>query len=195
MLSPLKRLAEKLSLSVVLVSHLNKGLSTNGKHRVSGSVAYVGACRANFLFVRDREDPRGRRVLMLDNGCNLADAVPTLAFRIEDRGDGPAVEWEAETVPITTEDALRAETEDRRDRSDARECDHWLRDTLTGGPMAASEVIKNGRESGFSRDQLKRAKQRIGAETRREGFGPDSKCVWVLDANARNQENPAIERS
>ena len=71
-LSPLNRLAEQLGAAVVLVSHLTKSGSSNGKHRVLGSIAYVGACRANFLFVADLTDPTGRRVTMLDNGGNIA---------------------------------------------------------------------------------------------------------------------------
>ena len=71
-LSPLKAMAERLNVAVVLVSHLSKGGGTNGKHRVIGSIAFVGACRANFLFVRDRNDATGQRVLMCDNGGNLA---------------------------------------------------------------------------------------------------------------------------
>ena len=60
-LTPLNKLAERLGAAVVLVSHLTKEGSANGKHRVLGSIAYVGACRANFLFVADPEDPTGRR--------------------------------------------------------------------------------------------------------------------------------------
>ena len=41
-LSPLKRVAERTNAAVVLVSHLNKSGSTNAKHRVTGSIAYVG---------------------------------------------------------------------------------------------------------------------------------------------------------
>jgi hypothetical protein len=195
LLAPLKRLAERLNFAAVLVSHLNKGASINGKHRVTGSIAYVGACRANFMFVRDREDPTGRRALMLDNGCNLASSVPTLAYHIEDRGDGPAVEWETEPVPITTEDALRAETEDRGDRSEARECDRWLRETLAAGPLAVPELYKSGRDAGFSQHQLKRAKARINAATRREGFGPGSKCAWTLDSETSSHDDPTIQRT
>jgi hypothetical protein len=179
-LSPLKRMAERLNVAIVLVTHLNKGTGTNGKHRVTGSIAYVGACRANFLFVRDRDDSTGRRVLMLDNGCNLAASVPTLAYRLEDRGDGPAVEWDAEPVAITTEEALQAETEAGHERSEGRECDEWLRETLAVHDQEANEVIKAGRDAGFSRDQVNRAKRRIGIKPRRAGFGSGSKWVWSL---------------
>jgi hypothetical protein len=189
-LSPLKVVAERTDAAVVLVTHLNKGTGTNGKHRVTGSIAYVGACRANFLFVRDRDDPTGRRVLMLANGCNLASDVPTLAYRIEGRGDGPAVEWEAEPVDVTAEQALTAETGDDHERDEARECDHWLRETLAEGPVLATEVFKAAREAGFSQDQAKRAKRRIGAKTDRQGFGPASKCYWILPGVAVPPHSP-----
>ena len=48
-LTPLKRLAERLGAALVLVSHLTKKGSGNGKHRVVGSVAYVGAVSCQSL--------------------------------------------------------------------------------------------------------------------------------------------------
>ena len=38
---------------------------------------------------------------MIANGCNLAGDVPTLGYVIEDRGDGPAVEWGVDPVAVT----------------------------------------------------------------------------------------------
>ncbi len=181
LLSPLKKMAERLDAAVVLITHLNKGASTNGKHRVTGSIAYVGASRANFLFVRDREDPIGRRVFMLDNGCNLVESVPTLAYRIEDRGDGPAVEWETESVDITVEDALAAEAENRTGKSDASERKDaalWLKEVLANGRIPAKEIEALLRNAGFSLRTLKRAKEDIGVQSIREGFGKDATWFW-----------------
>lgn len=188
-LSPLKAMAERLNVAVVLVTHLNKGQGTNGKHRVTGSIAYVGACRANFLFCRDHENPA--RVLMLDNGCNLAGEVPTLAYRIDDLGDGPTVVWDAEPVSITADEALQAQTDGRReqDHEEARECDRWLRGTLAAGPIKARELYGFAADAGFSKDQLKRAKQRIGVVSDRNGFGDGSAWFWSL----RNESDAAVE--
>jgi hypothetical protein len=183
-LSPLKALAEKHGFSCVMVSHLTKAPGTNGKHRVSGSIAYVGACRANFLFAKDRDDPSGRKVLMLDNGCNLSDSVPTLAYRIADRGDGPAVEWDSEPVNITTEEALRADTESHQDRSEGQACDIWLRNALSSGPVEEAKIVETGKAAGFSKHQLKRAKQRIGANSKKHGFKSGSGWSWELDGDS-----------
>jgi hypothetical protein len=184
LLAPLKSLAERTEVAVPLVSHLNKGVGTNGKHRVMGSLAYVGTCRANFLFVRDAADPTGRRVLMLDNGCNLAADVPTLAYRIQDRGGGPAVEWEAEPVNITAEQALAAQVDRQNKNGDRSKCDEWLREALASGPVATSEILRLGVEAGFSKTALERAKSRIGASSDRDGFGRGGTWFWTLTPDA-----------
>lgn len=195
-LSPLKTMAERLNAAVLLVSHLSKSGGTNGKHRVIGSIAFVGACRANFLFVRDRNDADGRRVLMCDNGGNLAPTAPTLAYVIENRDDGPRVEWNDETFAITVDEALAAETEagqDAEEGAERRECDQWLRETLAAGPVLVTDIKKAGSEDGFSLAALKRAKRRIGAKSDREGFGPGSKCYWTLATAPGNEPDEPIE--
>jgi hypothetical protein len=188
-LAPLKTLADRLGAAVVLISHLTKGASGSGKHRVLGSIAYVGACRANHLFVRDPQDPTNRRVLMLDNGGNLAPVAATLAYTIEDAGNGPRIVWSRETVPITVDDALR-QLRDRpapEDEVELSECEEWLRGALAEGRILAGELRRAGRDAGFSWAALNRARLRIGAINRREGFGPGSKCYWQ-ERNGRKCE-------
>jgi putative DNA primase/helicase len=182
-LSPLKVMAERLGVAVVLLSHLNKGGSANAQHRVIGSVAYVGACRANFLFVKDREDLTGRRVLMLDNGGNLAPPAPTLAYVIEDRGDGPRVEWFDEPVPITAEEAMAADRAAQQASPAAPErhqVEEWLSDVLRNGPVPAQKVTAAARTAGLSEITLKRAKARLRVESVREGYGIDARWHWRL---------------
>ncbi len=191
-LTPLKGLAERSDAAISLVTHLNKSSGTNGKHRVTGSIAYVGACRANFLFVRDRDDPTGRRVLMLANGCNLAEDVPTLAYQIMDRGDGPAVEWESDPVNVTVEQALAPDDGAGRGRSESRECDDWLRELLSDGPVEQREIESAGEAAGFNPDKLRRAKERI-ATSERIGFGKGSKWVWKLSGTSREDSAPSPE--
>jgi hypothetical protein len=182
-LSPLKRLAERLDAAVVLVSHLTKSGRASGKHRVLGSIAYVGACRANYLFVTDPEDPAGRRVLMIDNGGNVAPPAASLAYIIADQGRGPQVTWRDEPVPTTMEQALRplpSHPDDEEQAFLGRKCDQWLHEMLAAGPVLHGEVMNAGREAGFSRDTLRRAKERIGVMSYRDGFGPGSRFYWQL---------------
>jgi hypothetical protein len=188
-LTPLKKLAEQLDVAVVLVSHLTKVGSANGKHRVLGSIAYVGTCRANHLFVSDSADPTGRRVLMLDNGGNLAARAPALAYTIEESADGPRVAWSDEPVVVTVEEALRpcrAPAADEADGTEANECRRWLSGLLADGPKPAGEIFKAANDAGYTRMQVKFAKQRIGAIAHKQGFSGSSQWNWELPTQPFN---------
>jgi hypothetical protein len=198
-LSPLKAMAERLNVAIVLVTHLSKGAGANGKYRVMGSIAYVDASRANFLVIRDKDDPSGRRVLMLDNGCNLAPTQPGLAYVIGDRGDGPAVEWLADPVAMDADAALRrlAEAESEQTRpeqaSERRECESWLRDYLAPGRQLAKDCQRDAGAAGFKPVTLHRAKHRLGAVSQREGFGKESKCYWSLPDAPTDDHDDSID--
>jgi RecA-family ATPase len=182
-LAPLNRLAEQLGAAVVLINHLTKQASANGKHRVLGSIAYVGACRANHLFVEDPHDLTGRRVLMLDNGGNLAARAPTLAYTIEEHENGPRVEWFNEPLVITVEEALRRRREtgdDAVDTTEASECRRWLSGLLANGPKSAVDVFKSANDAGYTRKQVSFAKRRIGGIARKQGFSGTSQWTWEL---------------
>ena len=183
-LTPLNRLAEQLGAAVVLVSHLTKAGSANGKHRVLGSIAYVGACRANHLFVADPDDSTGRRVLMLDSGSNVAPPAPALAYMIEDRDSGPRIEWCHEPVTSAVGSSLKpaqlAQLHHKGQAARHRECDHWLRAFLAESHRSTTEIFKAASDAGFSKDQARRAKSRIGAVARRVGFDKDAQWSWGL---------------
>ncbi len=182
-LSPLKAMAERLNAAVVLLSHLSKGGSANPQQRVIGSIAYVGACRANFLFVKEREDPTGRRVLMLDNGGNLARPAPTLAYNIDDRGEGPRVEWLDAPLPITAEEALAADQAACQAvvaAPERRDAEGWLSEVLSDGPVPAKEVEVASRAAGLSRMTLRRAKDRLLVESVKDGYGIEARWLWRI---------------
>jgi putative DNA primase/helicase len=176
---PLKAMAERLNAAVVLVTHMSKGGAAQAKHRVIGSIAWVGACRANFLFIWDGSDPSGKRVLMCENGVNLAPEIPTLSYTVEDKGEGPVVAWGTKPVAITADEALAVLARDPEQQAERRECEKWLAKTLEKAPMPATDVEAAGKQEGFSLDALKRAKRRLGVEAKKEGFGK-GRWVWKL---------------
>ena len=106
-----------------------------------------------------------------------------MAYAIEDRGHGPQATWHDDAVPFTVEQVLRprpnrADLEERAFFS--RESDKWLREMLDAGPVLYAEVLNVGRTASFTRDTLRRAKERIGATAYRDGFGPGSRLFWRL---------------
>lgn len=178
-LSPLAQAAERLDIAIVLITHLNKSNGTNGKHRVTGSIATVAASRANFLFAQDKNDPTHRQCFMIPNGCNLAPECATLAYSIVDRGDGPAVEWSDAPIEITAEQALATEPVDD-DRSTHDEIDVWLKGELSSGSRPATEILALGRKMYFSDKAIRASKARLLITHNRCGFGKDSIVTWSL---------------
>jgi hypothetical protein len=195
-LAPLKGLAQELGAAVVLVSHLTKASTVNGKHRVLGSIAYVGACRANFLFTLDPQDPTGRRVLMIDNGGNVAPPAPALAFVIEDRDSGPRLEWSDGGAAVLVGLGTWAGPGGSLGRSaKVYECARWLSAYLSAGAKCSSDVFRAGAIAGFSRDQLRVGKSHVGAIAHKEHFGRGARWIWQLHAtNARHTGEAGVPK-
>jgi Protein of unknown function (DUF1670) len=104
-------------------------------------------------------------------------------WTVEDRGEGPQVTWHNEPVPITVDRALRPRSSPAGEEEQAflgRESDQWLREMLDAGPVLYTDILNVGRTAGFTRDTLRRAKERIGATAYRDGFGPGSRFYWRL---------------
>ena len=124
---------------------------------------------------------------MLDNGGDISAPAPSLVYVIEDRGEDARVGWLEEPVAITIEEVLRpkaAQAPNGRRAGERLERDTWLHSFLAGGVKPAAEVMNAGTAAGFSKDQIRRAKHRIGAVARRQGFGVDGGWFWRLGAHA-----------
>ena len=115
----MKNVAERQRMAILLVTHLSKVDSTNGKHRVMGSMAYVGASpfqhdlhpRSVRPLGPSRPDLRHRRQ------PRQLDADPGLHHR--GRRQGPHVVFQQEPIAITTEQALIDEMQGGLGRSQA----------------------------------------------------------------------------
>jgi hypothetical protein len=177
-LAPLKDMAGRLDAAVVLITHHNKqgAGGTNGKYRVFGSIAYVGVCRANFLFLADPDDPGGRRRLMLDNGGNLAPRQPGLAFVVHDQGEAARVEWLPETIDLDADAALARSGQVSKTGGSGRlarrhACEEWLRGYLAGGPRSTKDCERAAIAAGFNQTLLERARAALAIRSIRMGFG------------------------
>jgi putative DNA primase/helicase len=180
-LGPLKDLAKRAKVAILIVTHLNKGSSPKALTRVTGSLAYTAMARANWLIAKDPEDPRRR--LMLSIGNNLVEDPSGLAYRIVEG----RVAWEDKPVLMDANDALAAEQERRpapgpkENASKVEQAEAWLADLLAkGDPVPSDDVFSQGDAKGFKRKVLFEAKERMGIKARKEGFGSQGQWFWVL---------------
>jgi putative DNA primase/helicase len=195
-LQPLVTLAERLDCAVLGISHFSKGTSGRDPvERVTGSIAFGALARLVFAAAKMPEDDQdgGGRIFVRsksnigpDNGgfrydlaqIELPDFPGVCASKLlwGSTIDGNAKELLGRAEAAPKDDA-------KEDAAGAAEIDTWLLDFLSHGPKHAKEVFAAGKDEGYSRDQLKDAKERIGAESKKEAVY-QGKWKWTLPEGA-----------
>jgi len=185
-LQPLVDLGQRLDCAVLGITHLSKG--TSGREpweRITGSLAFAALARVVYLAARQKsEDGEAAPSLLVRAKSNIGPTDGGFAYTLEQGEARPGIEasrtrWGGPIEGSARELLADAEAADDA-RQEAHDIESWLRDQLGDGRMPMRELERTAREEGFSTDQLKRAKRRIGAETEREGFGKSSVCYWRL---------------
>lgn len=180
-LHQLAAMAERTGCSILLIRHLNKAGGGSPLYRGGGSIGIIGAARAAYIVGRDPEDP-DRRILACSK-LNLAVEPSTLAYRlVSDTDLGCArVEWETGPVEGMTAARLLSGPMDDDERAARDAAAEWLDAYLAdnGGEATANDVYREGDKAGFSRDQLKRSKNRAGILSAKSSLRGG--WVWRLD--------------
>lgn len=196
LLGPLREMASRLKVAVVIVTHVNKGASASALNRVLGSGGYTALARANWMVFKDPDDRKRR--LLLNAGNNLAEDPKGLAYRVV----GGAVEWEDDPIDEDADEFLARVSggsgsgEGRRGGSKAAEATDWLANLFGDTPEVPSEeILKQGEARGFSRSTLWDAKKSLGirAAKSREHNGA---WIWIRPresgaSNASTTSNPS----
>jgi hypothetical protein len=172
LLRGLARLAEDTGVAVLLVRHLTKANGGNALYRGGGSIGIIGAARSGLLVARDPNDPE-LRVLAVTKS-NLAAPSTALAYRVTgDAYDPPRVSWEGATAHSVGE-LLGHSLPEKPNMLDQAKT--FVLEALAAGPRAASEVAQEAAAAGVAAITLRRAREALQVETRRDA----ERWIWVL---------------
>lgn len=183
-LTPLRTIAERTDAAIVLVRHLTKGGSKQAIYRGSGSIGLIGAARSGLLIGRPSDDPDLR--VLVQTKSNLGPLAPSLLFEPVDANGVPQIEWRGE-CDYEAEDLLGAS---ERSEGKLDEAVAFLSELLARGPVQQGEVRQQVVARGLAYRTVERAKELLGAISRREGFGPGSRCYWQLPTEAAETLRP-----
>ena len=183
-LMPLRTLAERTNIAVILVRHLNKSGGQHSLYRGSGSIGIIGTTRSGLLVGNHPEDQNMRVLCQTKN--NLGHLAPTLLFEpVMDDSDVVRIEWRG-VCDYTADDLLKLSNghEDKLDK--ARK---FLLDALADAPVECNKLKGMAAQAAIAWRTIERAKEMLGVISRRKGWGPGSKCLWEMashddDANA-----------
>jgi putative DNA primase/helicase len=205
-LGPLAELAERLDVAFSAITHPAKNAGSRSLDHFIGSQAFIAAARIGHLCVEEVEEnehgkrqPTGRR-LFTNPKNNPHTKMPTIAYRVvsadggTDRNTGAVISvsriaWE-ETINMTADEALAAAAP-RKDK-DSGGPTVFLQDMLTNGPVPVKTIEERAEARGFSKDQLDRAKKKMGVVAFREGgVGKEGRWFWALPQHAPHDEPAA----
>ena len=171
-LTPMSIIAEKTNAAVVMVRHLNKRGGRHSLYRGSGSIGIIAATRSGLLIGRSPDDSNFR--VVCHTKCNLGPLAPSLLFEPLDADGVPQIEWRGE-CDYSADDILAPKS---NHESRLAEAMAFLQKALGDGPVEQKEIKKLAVDAGLAYRTVERAKELLGVESMREGWGPGSTCYW-----------------
>ncbi len=185
LLGPLSDVAAECRITIILVKHLNKSASTQAVQRVTGSVAWVNAVRAVYVFALDPDDDE-LTVMALAKG-NLASKATSRGFRrqalasdvvelvllhpqvadlsAEDKQELAkqlfAPVWQGE-VELTADELLANRKKDNATRIE--QAMEWIKTTMGDYAWPSDELLAAAKAAKYTFDQVKEARARLKPE-------------------------------
>jgi hypothetical protein len=191
-LSPLRKLARRYNVCVVVVCHTNKKEGMSAINRVDGTQAFVPGVDGSWLVLPCDEDEVGegeRGFVLQFNKSNVfgykrglkGKTVPT-SIHCE---NGEVIKtahivWGNQTDK-TAQETLDAITDP--DIRKTKRAENWIKDFLCDEARSAKDVYQAGKAIGFSDDQLDRASRRLRVvKDRAKGYS-----IWSLPVGCTPQ--------
>ncbi len=177
-LQPLVHLADALDAAVVGISHFSK--SSGGKDpldRVLGSVAF-GALPRVVMVVAKVKSADGDRCILARAKSTSGPDEGGFEYRIV-QGEVPghpgltasAIEWGQKLEGSASELLAEPERGAGDDETALSEAVSFLRAELADGPKPATEIFKQARDAGHAEKTLRRAKDELEVESRKDKAG------------------------
>lgn len=175
-------LAERFDCAVLGITHFTKGSAgSNPADRVLGSQAF-GALARTVLVAAKQEDSdlrvlaRAKSNIAIDTGgcsytiqeCTVGDGIAATRVLWGDKLDGTARDILADVERVEYEEP---------DGDDPAES---LRRILSQGSLTGKEAKRLMTDNGFTQKQIRTAREKLGVQTSREGFGKDLTSYWSL---------------
>jgi hypothetical protein len=169
----LKELAERKSVAIVLIRHLNKLHGGPALYRGGGSIGIIGAARSALCVGRDPTDPT---VFVLAGvKSNLGPMPRAMRYQLERVGDVARVGWIGECDLLADEilDGAGAGTK----RTQAEHCAQAMRNLLAGAPMRSAELDEQLHKLGFGRRAIQAARKDLNVRCYKSSFTGE----WIAE--------------
>lgn len=181
-LQPLVNLATACDCAVLGITHFAKGgQGVDPAQRVVGSVAFTAVARVVLVAakVKSLEDGQDARILARSKS-NIGPDDGGFTYHLEQCEPLPGIQASRIAWGVAMQGSARDLLTDPNEEQDGEALDvaGFLRGLLADGPMSAKAIFKDADGAGYSRDQVKRASNKLGVEKRKTGM--DGGWQWAL---------------
>ena len=182
-LALLAALAEKTRVAIICVRHLNKSGGQNPKYRGGGSIGFIGAARAAFLF-GEKPGEEGRCVFAPVKGNLWRGKPPALEFTVSEKEveiEGqevvqPIISWQGRSNETAT--SILAQPKNDEELNAFADAKDFLLEVLKDGPKSSEAISCEARRAKVAQRTLERAKATLGIRSKKIGFGEGQHWVW-----------------
>lgn len=176
-LNPLKHLAAKHQISILMIRHLSKDTSKDSLHRGAGSMGFIGVSRMCLMIARD---PDNENVCILAvNKTNIAKFAASWSYQIEDAGgETPKVVWLSQSNH-TARSMCKGQASDPEEKNQLDDAKAVLMAILSNGPLPADECYRQGREAKISDRSIRRAKAACNVKSERRASPEGAEWLWI----------------
>jgi hypothetical protein len=182
-LGPLNQIAARQGCVFLLVRHLNKANNGLARYRGGGSIGFQGACRSTWLLERDPKEPE--RLVLAQVKNNLARLQKSLALTVASLTPGEPEDrvqtllWHGPS-PWSADQLLGAARGHGPRATETDRACQFLKKLLEDGPQSTPVIWEAGKAEGFSDRMLRRARDLLSIESKREGNGREHRAYWSL---------------
>ena len=172
-IDPLVQIAHEYKVTIIGITHCNKGQGIKAKDKMMGSVAFRNAVRATDFVFLDPTDETGVRRIFAQDKCNDGKRVKALTFELISNGaQYPKVVWGSETDVKADDYANPNGPTLKKDYAE-----EWIKDYLSDGEKLSDSMWPAAKAAGLKWDTFKKA-QSVVAKPFRKGFGKDG--AWYV---------------
>jgi hypothetical protein len=190
-LNKLKKFAEEMDISLLLIMHLSKNPDVSALHRVGGAATWIEVPRSVWFFdVKQRDDEEAPPAYVMVNGkLNIVadERKKSLEYsfsgvEVEIKGvlqSMGTIRWGEESSITLEQQYSRAKEKPGPEPKKVDAAADWLRTYLDDGQKFAADVFAAGEVAGHAEKTLRKAQAKLGVKPERE-FPNKGRWMWRL---------------
>lgn len=181
-LKPLKELAQKYNVAIIIIMHLNKNsATTKATYRTMGSYDFVAMARSVLLITENPENKSERLLIPIKTNIMKESEKRSLLYKINENG---VIEWLEDKGKIDPSEIL-GETDSNYVKNSVAK--GFIIGVLSNGDILGNDLKKKALEKGNIKEKtFNVAKSDLRKSNIIDTYQKDKQFYWTLKSNERN---------